>query len=102
MVRRYLKHLCGSSTQSGIGNTVSWDVSCRSADVELGNMCCVFLGDIIHARAGSKHIIVVSSYEGLMDLFDSQGAQYSHRPRRYMAYLYVLPSIAEYYLSHID
>ncbi|EUC61286.1 cytochrome P450 family protein [Rhizoctonia solani AG-3 Rhs1AP] len=38
-------------------------------------------GDIMHARAGSKHIIVVSSYEGLIDLFDSQGAQYSHRPR---------------------
>ncbi|CAE6424542.1 unnamed protein product [Rhizoctonia solani] len=44
-------------------------------------------GDIIHARAGSKHIIVVSSYEALIDLFENQGAHYSHRPRRYMAFL---------------
>ncbi|CAE6444152.1 unnamed protein product [Rhizoctonia solani] len=44
-------------------------------------------GDIIHARAGSKHIIVVSSYEGMVELFETHGAQCSHRPRRYMAFL---------------
>ncbi|KAJ1301075.1 hypothetical protein OPQ81_003493 [Rhizoctonia solani] len=44
-------------------------------------------GDIIHARAGSKHIIIVSSYEGMVELFENKGAECSHRPRRYMSFL---------------
>lgn len=42
-------------------------------------------GDIIHIRIRSNNIIVLSSYDAIVDLFEKRGSIYSHRPRRMMA-----------------
>ncbi|KAJ1301077.1 hypothetical protein OPQ81_003495 [Rhizoctonia solani] len=44
-------------------------------------------GNVIHLRVHTNHIVVLSSYDAVMDLFETRGALYSHRPRREMAFL---------------
>ncbi|CAE6452460.1 unnamed protein product [Rhizoctonia solani] len=44
-------------------------------------------GDVMHLRVHTNHIVVLSSYDAVMDLFEARGALYSHRPRREMAFL---------------
>ncbi|GAB1520338.1 hypothetical protein RhiTH_003412 [Rhizoctonia solani] len=44
-------------------------------------------GDIIHLRVHTNHIVILSSYKAVSDLFESRGALYLHRPRREMAFL---------------
>ncbi|KAB5588223.1 Cytochrome P450 family protein [Ceratobasidium theobromae] len=44
-------------------------------------------GDVMHLRVHTNHIVVLSSYDAVLDLFESRGSLYSHRPRREMAFL---------------
>ncbi|EUC61288.1 cytochrome P450 family protein [Rhizoctonia solani AG-3 Rhs1AP] len=44
-------------------------------------------GDVMHLQVHTNHIVVLSSYDAVMDLFEARGALYSHRPRREMAFL---------------
>ncbi|CEL54881.1 O-methylsterigmatocystin oxidoreductase OS=Aspergillus parasiticus GN=ordA PE=3 SV=1 [Rhizoctonia solani AG-1 IB] len=44
-------------------------------------------GDVMHLRVHTNHVVVLSSYQAVLDLFESRGALYSHRPRREMAFL---------------
>ncbi|CAE6421570.1 unnamed protein product [Rhizoctonia solani] len=44
-------------------------------------------GDVMHLRVHTNHIVVLSSYDAVVDLFEARGALYSHRPRREMAFL---------------
>jgi quercetin dioxygenase-like cupin family protein len=47
-------------------------------------------GDIVHIRVHTQHIIILNSYEAVIDLFDKRGSIYSHRSQRAMAAMYVL------------
>lgn len=42
-------------------------------------------GDVVHTRVYTQSIIVISSYEAIVDLFEKRGALYSYRPTSVMA-----------------
>ncbi|CAE6452246.1 unnamed protein product [Rhizoctonia solani] len=41
-------------------------------------------GDVAHLRVHTNHIILLSSYDAVVDLFDKRGSIYSHRSERTM------------------
>ncbi|EUC61305.1 cytochrome P450 family protein [Rhizoctonia solani AG-3 Rhs1AP] len=41
-------------------------------------------GDIVHVRVHTNHIVLLSSYDVVTDLFDKRGSTYSHRSERTM------------------
>ncbi|KAH7337656.1 cytochrome P450 [Rhizoctonia solani] len=44
-------------------------------------------GDIVHVRIHGGHLIVLSSYDAMVDLFETRGQLYSDRPVRPMPFL---------------
>ncbi|CAE6452250.1 unnamed protein product [Rhizoctonia solani] len=44
-------------------------------------------GDVVHVRVHGNHLIVLSSYDAFMDLFETRGQIYSDRPVRTMPFL---------------
>ncbi|CUA68607.1 O-methylsterigmatocystin oxidoreductase [Rhizoctonia solani] len=44
-------------------------------------------GDVIHLRIHGDHLVVLSSYEAIVDLFETRGQIYSDRPVRTMPFL---------------
>ncbi|KAF8666648.1 cytochrome p450 [Rhizoctonia solani] len=67
----------------------SW-LSGNAADMPKGHPWLKFTewargyGDIVHLRVHTNNIIILSSYEGILELFEKRGALYSQRPRRMM------------------
>lgn len=42
------------------------------------------IGDVVHLQVHANNIIIVSSYEGILELFEKRGSIYSQRPQRMM------------------
>ncbi|CUA68608.1 O-methylsterigmatocystin oxidoreductase [Rhizoctonia solani] len=42
-------------------------------------------GDVVHVRVHTNHIVLLSSYDAVVDLFDKRGSVYSHRSERIMS-----------------